>query len=253
MDAPADVRSPSFFSILREEVWRRLPNEWRKPVFRRLRRLTRPAWLGTLRRTTPISARWGSDRGTPIDRYYIERFLQEHRDDIRGRVLEVQDSGYTERFGRGVESRDVLDIDPTNPRATIVADLSDAQSVPADQFDCFILTQTLQFIYDVRAAIRHAHRILAPGGVLLVTVPAVSRIDPSYGFDADRWRFTGGACRSLLAELFEIDRLTVRSYGNVLTGIGFLAGLASEELSPRELEAHDPLFPVLVAVRAVKG
>ncbi len=252
MGVPAKVRSPSLVSRLREQVWKRLPNKWLKPVSRQLRRLTRPAWLGTLRRTTPLSARWGSDRGTPIDRYYIERFLEEHREDIRGRVLEVHDCAYTQRFGRSVETRNVLDIDPANPRATIVADLANAQAVPANQFDCFILTQTLQFIYDVRAAIRHAHRILSPGGVLLVTVPSVSRIDPTFGLDADLWRFTAAACRSLFTELFDPDRLTVRSYGNVLTAIGFLAGLASEELSQRELEAHDRLFPVLIAVRAVK-
>ena len=143
----------------------------------RRRRMLRPAWFGTLRRTTPLSDHWGYDRGTPIDRFYIESFLQEHRKDIRGRVLEIKDSTYTDRFGRDVTQRDVLDIDPTNPRATIVADLAAANAIPADQFDCFVLTQTLQFIYDTRAAVASAYRLLRPGGVLLATVPAISRID----------------------------------------------------------------------------
>src|SRR5450755_3790753 len=81
------------------------------------RRLSRPAWLGTLRRTTPLSDEHGFDRGTPVDRYYIEGFLEEHRQDIRGRVLEVRDSGYTDRFGHELTQRAVLDINSANPLA----------------------------------------------------------------------------------------------------------------------------------------
>src|SRR5829696_9316780 len=85
-------------------VWGLLPGSPMSPtddVWRqRLQRLLRPAWLGTLRRITPLSRRWGADRGTPIDRWYIERFLEAHRGDIHGRVLEVKDAGYARRFGR---------------------------------------------------------------------------------------------------------------------------------------------------------
>lgn len=218
----------------------------------RLRRLSRPAWLGTIRRTTPLSNTWGFDRGTPVDRYYIEHFLEEHRRDIRGRVLEIRDSAYTDRFGVGVDHRDVLDIRHTNAHATIIADLSAADTVPSDTFDCFILTQTLQLIYDMRAAIAHSHRILRPGGALLVTVPVVSRIVPRYGLQGDYWRFTAASCALLFGAVFGAEQITVHSYGNVLTAIAFLTGMACEELSSRELETHDPYFPLIMAVRAVK-
>lgn len=217
----------------------------------RLRRLSRPAWLGTLWRTTPLSDVWGLDRGTPVDRYYIEGFLEEHRSDIRGRVLEVQDGAYTQRFGVGVERRDVLDIDPANARATIVADLAAADIIPSDTFDSFILTQTLQYLYDTRAALAHSHRILRPGGVLLATLPAVSRIDRALE-ERDCWRFTSVSCSRLFGDAFGAEQVVVRSYGNVLTAIAFLTGMAREELSVGELEAHDAYFPVTFAVRAVK-
>src|ERR1700719_1450179 len=74
-----------------------------------LRRVTRPAVLGTLRRTSPLSDVWGCDRGSPIDRFYIERFLAEYRQDIVGRTLEVQDSRYTKRYGTAVTRCDVMD------------------------------------------------------------------------------------------------------------------------------------------------
>jgi hypothetical protein len=218
----------------------------------RLRRLVRPAFMGSLRRTTPLSPNWGFDRGSPVDRYYIEKFLQDHAHDIRGRVLEMKDSGYTERFGKRVVHCDVLDIDPANSRASMRADLANADHLASDQFDCFVLTQTLQFIFDTRSAIRHACRLVRSGGTLLVTVPAVSRIERSGGFQTDYWRFTVASCSLLFAEVLPSSHVTVRSYGNVLSSIAFLAGMAAEELSPRELDVHDQFFPLIVTIRATK-
>ena len=52
-------------------------------------RIRRPALPGIFRRTSPLSDVWGFDRGTPVDRYYIECFLEGQRRDITGRILEV--------------------------------------------------------------------------------------------------------------------------------------------------------------------
>ncbi len=215
------------------------------------RRLIHPAWLGTLRRTTPLSDHWGYDRGTPIDRYYIECFLEAHRRDIHGHVLEIKDTTYTDRFGMDVVQRDVLDIDPSNPHASIVADLVAADSIPKDTFDCVILTQTLQFISDLHAAIAHVHRILQPGGVLLCTVPGISRVERAYA-PTDYWRFTPAVCSLLFGGEFGAENVTIRAYGNVLAAIAFLTGMASEELSRRELVTCEEHFPVITATRAVK-
>jgi SAM-dependent methyltransferase len=223
------------------------PVRWR----RRLQRLRRPAWLGSIRRTTPLSDHWGRDRGTPVDRYYIERFLAAERRAIRGRVLEVLNSEYTERFGVGVERSDVLDIDPSNASATIVADLAAADDVPSEAFDCFVLTQTLQYVYDVHSAVRHVHRVLRPGGTVLCTVPTVSRIARGT-LETEYWRLTALGCRRLFTEAFTGGSVDAHAYGNVLTAVAFLVGMAAEELSPRQLELTDPFFPMLVTVRATK-
>lgn len=223
-----------------------------KRVRQAFRRIARPAWLGTLRRTTPVSDSWGYDRGTPIDRYYIERFLDEHRQDVRGCVLEVKDNAYTKRFGSKVESSHVLDISPVNRQATIVTDLARADAIPNDSFDCFILTQTLQYIPNLSAAVAHSHRILRSGGVLLATVPTVSRVIPGFGHEGDLWRFTPASCSLLFGDVFGKEQVEIRPIGNVLTSVSFLAGLAYEELSSRELDLVDEAFPVIVAVRALK-
>lgn len=222
-----------------------------EPARRRLHRLRRPAFFGTLRRTTPLSDHWGWDRGTPIDRYYIERFLARHAGRICGKVLEVADRRYTEQFGRDVESSDVLDIEKDNPLATVVADLSRHEQLPEQRFDTFVLTQTLQYVFDVRAAVAGIHRLLRPGGTALVTVPAVSRVAHSAGVEGDLWRFTYGSCVRLFAEHFaDVD---VETYGNVLTCSAFLYGIAREELTRRELDTRDEAFPLVVAVRATRS
>lgn len=209
--------------------------------------------LGDLRRVTPIDPNWGFERGTPIDRVYVEAFVGAHAADIRGRVLEIAAPDYTTRFGRDVERVDILMAAEGNPQATIVADLTDAPHVPGDAFDCAIVTQTLQFVYDVRAALATLQRVLAPGGVLLATVPGLTKISPPEDEQfGEWWHFTARSARRLAEEAFGEGNVEVRSFGNVLSAAGFLYGLASSDLKPEELEVHDRLYEVTIGVRAVK-
>lgn len=230
------------------------------PIRRRLIRYTRwppvgSLYFGSLARTSPISTHWGFDRGLPIDRYYIERFLAAHAADIRGRVLEVADNEYTRRYGGDRVTRsDILHDTAGSPRATLVADLAHADHVPSDSFDCIICTQTLQLIYDVQAAIETLHRILKPGGTLLVTVPTITQISRA---DMDRsgdyWRFTSAAVKRLFSDRFPGGSVSVEAHGNVLAAIAFLHGLATDELKRSELDHMDPDYEMLVTVRAVKA
>lgn len=102
--------------------------------------------LGDFGRYRPISSDFGFDRGKPIDRYYIERALGEYAELVRGRVLEVCGREYTSSFGaEKVVCSDVLDIDPINPLATIVGDLSVVDALPQDAFDCIVLDSDITF------------------------------------------------------------------------------------------------------------
>jgi SAM-dependent methyltransferase len=217
----------------------------------RVRRVLRPPALTAFTRS-PVSTTWGFDRGLPIDRYYIEQFVEQHQSSIQGRVLEILNDEYAGRCPERISHLEVMDVNRDNAQATIYADLSAADAIASDRFDCVILTQTLQFIYDTRAALRHTHRILRPGGVLLATVPAVSRVDTGYGHAPDLWRFTKASCERLFGEQFGPGAVEVVSYGNAKTAVSFLLGLASEELSSAELNTPDAAFPVTIAVKAVK-
>jgi SAM-dependent methyltransferase len=210
--------------------------------------------FGSLRRVKPISREWGFDRGRPVDRHYIEGFLAAHAADIRGRVLEVAGNRYTRMFGGDrVERSDVLHVAEGGPNVTIVADLARGDSIPSGTFDCVIVTQTLQCIYDVKAAIGTLHRILKPGGVVLATVPGISKVSRE---DMDRWgyhwSFTTCSARHLFEEFFEPGDVEVEAHGNVLSAIAFLHGLADRELEPYELEFNDPDYEVVIGVRARK-
>jgi SAM-dependent methyltransferase len=210
--------------------------------------------IGIRRRLNPVSRVFGIDRGKSICRYYIEEFLHGRAQDIHGRVLEIADDRYTKMYGGNrVTDSQVLHVTPGNPKATIVADLTQDTGIPSDSFDCIVLTQTLPFIFDVRAAVRTLHRVLKPGGVLLTTLPGISQIS-RYDMDrwGDYWRFTTLSARRLFQELFPADQLAIETYGNVLTASAYLYGVAAEELSSRELDHTDPDYEVLIAVRARK-
>jgi SAM-dependent methyltransferase len=226
---------------------------------RRIVRYTRwpPVGLvrfGDLRRLHPISPYWGSERGKPIDRHYIERFLAAHSSDIEGHVLEIGDNKYSRMFGGDrITKSDVLHIAESKSKVTIIGDLTCADRVPPDTFDCIILTQTLQFVYDVPAVVQTLHRILRPGGVVLVTIPGISKISR---YDMDRWghywSFTTQSARRLFEIAFPADYVRVCAHGNVLAAISFLHGLAAGELSNEELGYQDPDYELLITIRAVK-
>jgi len=209
--------------------------------------------FGSLRRLTPISRGFGYDRGLPIDRYYIENFLERQAKDVQGRVLEIGDASYTRRFGGDrVTQSDVLHIVEGNPEATIIGDLTNAHNIPSDAFDCFILTQTIHLIYDLRTALQTIYRILKPGGVLLATVPGISQRSADVWADYWCWSFTTLSMQRLFEEVFPKTHLEVESFGNVLAAIAFLHGVATEELTPEELNYSDPQYQVLITVRSVK-
>ena len=214
---------------------------------------TRPCW-GGWRRTEPVSTLFGFDRGTPVDRYYIERFLDHHHRDICGRVLEIGDDAYTRRFGGGrVTHSDVLHAVAGNPQATLVGDLATGQNIPANSFDCIILTQTLPFIYDTRRAVAQVHAALKPEGVVLATVPGISQISRH---DMERWgdfwRFTSLSASRLFEEAFGAGNVEVGTHGNVLAAVAALQGLAAEELTQRELDLRTADYEVIITIRAVK-
>ena len=238
------------------ELLRRLPGPWRRRIGWLRKGAPAPGKLdlGDLRRLTPLSREFGYDRGRPVDRYYIEAFLEASANVVHGRVLEIGDRDYTERFGGNRVTRsDVLNVNPGKAVTTIVADLADGEGIPSDAFDCVILTQTLHLLYDVRPAIATLRRILKPGGTLLLTVPGtISQVAADEWGATWYWGFTALSLRRLLEEAFPAGAIDLVQHGNVLASIGFLQGMAVEEFSAAELDHRDELYPLVITARVTR-
>ena len=239
---------------------RMTPSPMARKALRRVltaRRKDRPVGFvrfGDFRRLQPFSRRWGFDRGLPVDRFYIEGFLERHAADIRGRVMEIGDDSCTWRFGRDAVTRsDVLNVAPGDPKTTLIGDLAAGDQLPSELFDCIIFTETLHLLYDFRAGLRTLHRMLKPGGVLLVTIPGITKIGrPGDWGTSWYWSFTPLSARRVFEEFFPASGLEFETHGNVLSATAFLWGLAAEELTPAEMNVPDPEYPVTLTVRATK-
>ncbi|GAA0517066.1 hypothetical protein Ade02nite_84710 [Paractinoplanes deccanensis] len=195
---------------------------------------------GNIADLAPFSTMYGWDRGLPIDRHFIERFVAAHADRITGAVLEVRSALYAGRFGQpsGVT---VLDVDPDNTEADLTADLNVAGSLPEAAYDCVILTQVLQYTRPADA-LRNVARSLRPGGHAIVTVPCLGRIDPEAP-DADRLRWTPAGLRQVLGEAGLGG--TVEGFGNAFLAAAYMLGVATEEVPPPWLDRQDDAFPIV--------
>jgi SAM-dependent methyltransferase len=210
--------------------------------------------FGSLGRTTPIEHGFDHERGKFIDRYYIDQFMQQRASFIRGNALEIEGDIYTRLFGGDrVTHCDVLDLRPGHHGATITGDLTSPDCLAANAYDCEVVTQTLNYLYDVRSAIRTLWTALKPGGSLIVSVSGIAQIAPEEArYCGDFWRFTSFSLHRHLEEFFPPDQIEVIPYGNVLSAIAFLHGLAAEELKEEDLQFNDPEYQLVICAHAVK-
>lgn len=199
----------------------------------------------------PLSSKFGYDRGTPVDRYWIESFLEENKEHIKGKVLEVTDPAYTKRFGGNkVTKSDVLDINPNNKKANIIADLRKVGAKIKDNtYDCIILTHVLGMIDEYDKAVMECSRILKKGGVMIFTG---SCLGPQLKNNYSYWKFSPKTVDFIMNKYFKPSKMTIKSYGNVLTAQAFLLGMSQEDLTKKELEFNDDRYPCVVGALIIK-
>jgi hypothetical protein len=203
-----------------------------------------PRW-GNLRRTTPFSSTFGFERGTPIDRYYLHRFLASHRHRITGRVLEVQTASYTERFGHDVTRADTFDIVPRFAPTYLCDFAHGAHVIPGSAYDCLLLPNTLQHFRELDLALAQALRVVRPGGTILASVGGVL---PLTGDVPDYWRMSPDGWREKLGAAWPGASIEIAGHGNCLASVAAQLGLAVEELTAAELDVEDPRYPVLITI-----
>jgi SAM-dependent methyltransferase len=232
-------------TVIREQIKAMLGPRWATRLRVATRGLPVPRW-GNLRRTRPFSEQFGFDRGTPIDRYYLHRFLDANRACITGAVLEIQMSSYTKRYGSRVVTAHTVDINPAHD-PTYVCDLAQADRViPAERYDCLLLPNSLSFFRDLDGCLRQALRVVKPGGVILASTAGFVPLVPDM---PEYWRMSAEGWREVSARAWPGCEVSVEAHGNCLAAVAAMLGLAHEELAARELDSHDPRYPVLVTVR----
>jgi SAM-dependent methyltransferase len=211
-----------------------------------------------LRRLHPLGD--GRQVGLPIVRYYWARFLDKHRTDIRGRGLEIGTTATIRLYGgAALTDADAIDLAPHSPDISVVADLTEADGVPAETYDCFVNQFTMHLIYDLESALYHSLRILKPGGTLLVNFPSVEYCF-ARGLDMGTgaplfvfWQFTPLQVENLLRWVGLTDGdFELELYGNLFTRIAYQMNMPAEELTRTELQYTDPGHPLLICVRAVR-
>jgi glycosyltransferase involved in cell wall biosynthesis/ubiquinone/menaquinone biosynthesis C-methylase UbiE len=199
----------------------------------------------------PVNRFWGCGKGTPLDRVFINQFMQTHAGDLHGRILEIKSTKYAGKFSRRGSMIDVLDIDPSNTTANIIDDLQSCVKIEDETYDCVVLTQVLQLIPDFEQAVASAARILRPGGVLLLTTSGITQAVPT-GNGEFFWSFFKPGLKRVLAKYFDAKRLLIQSHGNAGIAASFLMGIVAENVPLDLFSHHDPEYPIVLTVRAVK-
>lgn len=243
--------SQDFFTCTRkngEVIKVRSEEEWRN-LLRKAYRSRYPLIRAMAEmETEPISRQFGTERGTPVDRYYIERFLEEHRQMVRGDVLEIEDSAYSLRYGEErIQKTIVMDVGREGGDITFRGNLETGEGIKDGIADCFILTQTLMYIFDLKSAAHHIARLLKRGGCALITCSGISqnskRCMDDYGCC---FNFNQDALRRLFEQEPDMEVTEIGSYGNVKTVSAHLNGLCFEDLTADDFVPNDKYYPLIV-------
>ncbi len=202
---------------------------------------------GDLRRIAPICNSFGFTRGTPIDRYYLDRFIGEIRFQVTGKVLEV--GGVVQnrelyQFDRVTEYQ-TLDI-AARSGVTLVGDVHDAAIIEPESLDAVVLFNVLEHCHNPWMVVQNIYHWLKMEGKCFCMVPNAQRL---HNFPQDYWRPLPDGIRQLFQN-FSQQNLSV--YGNPLTVVASFLGIAAEELSPQELDDFHPDYPVATCAIAMK-
>lgn len=202
----------------------------------------------------PVSRKFGLERGSAIDRFYIENFLEENKELICGDCLEIAENTYTLRYGENrVDDSYILHVKGWGENA-IKGDLATGEGIEADRYDCAIITQTMMFIFDIKSVAENIYKMLKKGGNALITVSGISQISRH---DANLWgsfySFHEDAMKELFEPLFGKDNVKVHTYGNAKVAMAMLCGLCREDLSEEDFITRDADYPVIISVVLTKN
>ena len=202
---------------------------------------------GDLRRANPFCPRFGYSRGSPIDRYYLNLFVAEIRDQVRGDVVEVGGNNCNKNeygFSRASRYRG-LDV-VASPGVDLVGDAAQPQCLPPSSLDGLVIFNVLEHTPRPWEIVANMRLWLREGGVACCMVPNAQRLHKA---PEDYWRPLPAA----LMEMFTgWSERRLYQYGNPVSTVASLMGIAAEELKEAELLDYHPDYPVVSCIFAKK-
>jgi SAM-dependent methyltransferase len=200
--------------------------------------------IGDLWQLQPLG-RETRDSAQPVDRHYIEQFVRRQARALHGRVLQIGSDHTSALSGRDITLTSLALTDDTE----LIHRLTDVED---NSYDTLLLVQVLQLVYDLHAVVRHIYRILAPGGILLATVPGTCYAADRINEVKPYWGFTSLSLRKLIESIFPARGITIETLGNVLVAMVHLHRLGFTELTQKELNLRDNHYPLLLTLKARK-
>ena len=200
-----------------------------------------------------IGSDWGYRRGTPVGRVYIDMFLNKYRECIRGDIMEVAETTYSERFCQKNDTTSFTAIHVEKKEGCRQANLETGEGFYKEEFDTMIITQTLAYIYNLNEVINTIYRSLKQGGHCFVTVTDIGHMGSieteKYGAF---WGFHRAGIAKLFTEVFGENNVMIESYGNLKTVVAQLYGICAEDLDKKIINKKDDRYPMIIGIVARK-
>ena len=137
---------------------------------------------------------------------------------VKGKMIDLGcgDVPFKREIENLVSCYDTLDLFPRRTDLTYVSDIQNMPVVPSNSYDSAICLEVLEHTADPFRAVGEIYRILAPQGVLVISVPHLSRL---HDLPHDYFRYTSFGLRSML-ERAGFGVLCVRPRGGLLCFLG---------------------------------
>lgn len=235
------------FVLENKEVWHSFLDERFRSLHPEIDMISR------LINCVPVSRYFGSERGKPVDRFYIEEFLEKNKECVCGSVMEFGDDTYSKMYGGDrILHQYIAHVNRSDTCYTKI-DLGTGEGVIDELADCIICTQVLQYVPNLKSAFSNIYRMLKPNGVALISVPGIKSIslqdDDNWG---DRWSFTVRSVKELCMTIVDQESFSVESFGNVKVTIAYLYGLCVEDLKIEDFDYLDTQYPFLICAKIKK-
>lgn len=195
----------------------------------------------------PVSYLQGCEWGDSIARKYINQFIEENQHYIRGTVVEIGDRRYSNKYKEKITESYVFDLYNESDMYNIKGNLETGDGVQESLADCFIITQTLEDIFDLHTAAKNIIKMLKTNGTVLLTASGIS---PIIRYDYETyglyWRFTDQCLKRLFADFVGEDNIDIRTYGNAKTSSAFLYGVPSAAVEREDISYQDRDFQLII-------